>query len=102
MLALGLLTPLATAALSGVMVTAIRTVHLRNGPWVTNGGYEYNAVLQSLLMGLADDGPGKASLDSALGIERSGARWAWPNWRPARPGRSWRSRWAGAAPKLQP
>jgi putative oxidoreductase len=76
LLALGLLTPLDTAALSGVMVTAIRQVHLRNGPWVTKGGYEYHAVLLALLMGLADDGPGKASLDSALGIERSGARWA--------------------------
>jgi putative oxidoreductase len=76
LLALGLLTPLATAALSGVMITAIRKVHLRNGPWSSNGGYEYNLVLLAVLMGLADGGPGRASLDSALGIERSGLTWA--------------------------
>src|SRR4051794_32509482 len=35
--------PLATAALTGTMVTAIRKVHLQNGPWVTESGYEYNA-----------------------------------------------------------
>jgi putative oxidoreductase len=67
LLALGLFTPLATAALSGVMVTAIRKVHLEKGPWNTNGGYEYNLVLLAALMALADDGPGSASLDAALG-----------------------------------
>jgi putative oxidoreductase len=76
MLMLGALTPLATAALSGVMLTAIRKVHLKNGPWSTNGGYEYNLVLLALLMGLADDGPGKLSMDAAVGIERAGFRWA--------------------------
>ena len=76
LLMLGALTPLATAALSGVMLTAIRKVHLKNGPWSTNGGYEYNLVLLALLMGLADDGPGKLSVDAAAGIERSGFRWA--------------------------
>jgi putative oxidoreductase len=76
LLVLGLLTPLATSLISGVMLTAIRKVHLANGPWVTKGGYEYNLVLLAVLLGLADDGPGRASLDSALGIERSGVRWA--------------------------
>ncbi|MBV8958491.1 MAG: DoxX family membrane protein, partial [Actinobacteria bacterium] len=33
LIALGLLTPAAAAALIGVMSTAIRTVHLKNGPW---------------------------------------------------------------------
>jgi putative oxidoreductase len=72
LLALGLFTPLATAALSGVMITAIRKVHLEKGPWVTKGGYEYNLVLLAALMALADDGPGDASLDAALGTGVAG------------------------------
>ena len=72
LLALGLFTPMATAALSGVMVTAIRKVHLEKGPWNTQGGYEYNLVLLAALMALAEDGPGDASLDAALGTRMSG------------------------------
>src|ERR1051325_9168757 len=39
---LGLATPAAAAGLIAVMLTAIRTVHLPNGPWNSDGGYEYN------------------------------------------------------------
>jgi putative oxidoreductase len=73
--ALGLATPLAAAALISVMLTAIRTVHWKNGPWSTNGGYEYNAVLIAALLGLAEAGPGRWSLDHALGMEPSGLVW---------------------------
>jgi putative oxidoreductase len=72
-LALGLGTPLAAGALTSVMLTAIHKVHLKNGPWATNGGYEYNLVLIAAVLALADAGPGKLSLDAALGQERSGA-----------------------------
>ena len=72
LLALGLFTPVATAALSGVMVTAIRKVHLQKGPWSQNGGYEYNLVLLAALLALAEDGPGDASLDSILGTGLTG------------------------------
>jgi putative oxidoreductase len=72
LLALGLLTPAAAASLIGTMFTAIRTVHLKNGPWATAGGYEYNLVLIAALLALADLGPGDLSLDSALGIEVKG------------------------------
>jgi putative oxidoreductase len=75
MLALGLGTPLASAALIGNMVTAIRKVHLANGPWSVNGGWEYNAVLIAVLTVLAEQGPGAASLDRAFGWERSGVAW---------------------------
>jgi putative oxidoreductase len=75
LLALGLATPLAEAVLISVMLTAIRTVHWKNGPWATNGGYEYNVVLISALLGLAEVGPGGWSLDRALGIERAGFVW---------------------------
>lgn len=71
----GLATPLACAALIGTMVTAVRKVHLPNGPWAANGGYEYNVALIAALVALAEDGPGSPSLDRALGLERSGGRW---------------------------
>jgi putative oxidoreductase len=62
LLAAGLATPLAAASLIG--------------PWVTNGGYEYNLVLIAALLGLVDGGPGELSLDRALGIHDTGPRWA--------------------------
>lgn len=68
----GLGTPLAAAALTGVMITAIRKVHLANGPWAAQGGWEYNAVLIAAVLALAEDGPGDLSLDARLGKEYSG------------------------------
>jgi putative oxidoreductase len=76
LLAAGLATPLAAASLIGVMITAIRKVHLGNGPWVTKGGYEYNLVLIAALLGLVESGPGTLSLDRALGIDQDGPGWA--------------------------
>ncbi|HEY6017429.1 MAG TPA: DoxX family protein [Gaiellaceae bacterium] len=76
LLALGLATPLAVAALQGVMLSAIRHVHWQNGPWVTKGGYEYNLVLIAALFGLAEAGPGRLSLDAARDKERAGLGWA--------------------------
>jgi putative oxidoreductase len=75
-IALGLATPLAAGALTSVMLTAINRVHLKNGPWVTNGGYEYNAVLIAAVLALTEVGPGELSLDHALGSDRSGPGWA--------------------------
>jgi putative oxidoreductase len=76
LLAMGLATPLASSALTGVMTTAIAKVHLPHGPWAANGGWEYNAVLIGAVTALAETGPGELSLDRALGIERSGPAWA--------------------------
>jgi putative oxidoreductase len=75
LLALGLLTPAASAALIGTMVTAIRTVHGDKGPWAADGGWEYNAILIAAAAAIAETGPGPLSLDRALGIERTGAIW---------------------------
>lgn len=75
LLAFGLATPLASAGLIGVMTTAIRKVHLPNGPWAANGGWEYNAVLIATLTVLAEQGPGAVSLDGLLGRERAGVGW---------------------------
>jgi putative oxidoreductase len=71
-LAAGFATPLAAGALTSVMLTAIHRVHAKNGPWATNGGYEYNAVLIAAVLALAEVGPGAPSVDHALGQERSG------------------------------
>lgn len=72
----GAATPLAAASLIGTMFTAIRKVHQPNGPWVAQGGWEYNAVLIAALTALIDGGPGDLSVDSVLGREEWGPGWA--------------------------
>lgn len=72
LLTLGLLTPFATSALAGVMTNAIRHVHGKNGPWITDGGFEHPAVVLAALAALAESGPGPLSLDAKLGIELKG------------------------------
>jgi putative oxidoreductase len=72
LLTLGLLTPAAVSALAGVMTNAIRHVHGKNGPWITEGGFEHPAVVLAALAALADDGPGRYSLDEVLGIRLRG------------------------------
>ena len=76
LLALGAATPVAATLLTGTMATAIRTVHGPKGPWVTDGGYEYNLVLMAIVFAITDVGPGAWSVDAASGHERWGARWA--------------------------
>ncbi len=76
LIAAGLATPAGAAALSGTMITAIRKVHAPKGVWVTDGGYEYNLVLLGIVFALSDTGPGRLSLDAALGRERKGLGWA--------------------------
>jgi putative oxidoreductase len=76
LLALGALTPLAAAMLTGTMVTAIRKVHFEKGLWNTGGGWEYNATLIAALTALVQCGPGGLSVDRALGIEKRGSGWA--------------------------
>jgi putative oxidoreductase len=72
LLALGLFTPAAVSMLTGVMTNAIRHVHAQNGLWVTEGGVEYPAVILAVLAALADGGPGRFSLDEALGTRLRG------------------------------
>src|ERR1700744_3864323 len=75
-LLLGAASPLPSSVLIATMITAIHRVHLANGPWVTDQGYEYNLVLIAAALALAEAGPGSPSVDSALGTERSGNKWA--------------------------
>jgi putative oxidoreductase len=58
------------------MTTAIRKVHWPNGPWVTQGGWEYNAVLIAALTALADHGPGAGSVDATAFPRLHGRGWA--------------------------
>lgn len=73
LLALGLFTPLAVAALIGVMVNAIGSAHWDNGLWVTNGGFEYPLVLCAAFAAVGLVGPGSYSVDRAL--ERLNGTW---------------------------
>jgi putative oxidoreductase len=72
LLVTGTATPLAAGMLSGTMAVAVRKVHLANGVWVTNGGFEYNAVLMAALFAITAAGPGTAALDEG----HTGAGWA--------------------------
>jgi putative oxidoreductase len=76
LLALGLFTPFAAAALIATMVAAIVTVHYTKGVWVTEGGYEYNLVLIAVAFALAGAGPGAWSLDHAFSLDLAGTGWA--------------------------
>ncbi len=75
-IALGLLTPVAAAGLIGVMTAAVLTVHVKNGFFNTDQGYEYNLVLAAALFALSGIGAGQWSLDNALGLDVAGAGWA--------------------------
>jgi putative oxidoreductase len=59
----GAATPLAASALTGTMAMAIHKVHAPKGPWVTDGGYEYNAVLMAAVFAITASGPGALSID---------------------------------------
>ena len=77
MFAAGAATPAAAAALSGSMITAIKTVTWPKGVWTQKGGYEYNLVLLAAVIGLTENGPGSWSVDGALlGRARWGTFWA--------------------------
>ncbi|WP_369386471.1 DoxX family membrane protein [Streptomyces sp. CG1] len=62
-LAVGLLTPLAAAALIGVMINAMATVTGTHGLWETNGGVEYSVGIAIVALAVAAIGPGRLALD---------------------------------------
>ena len=71
MLVVGLLTPLAAAATLGVMTVAFIINHRKNGFFIFRPGEGWEYVGSLIMSGLALGamGPGKASLDNALGFE---------------------------------
>ena len=74
LLLLGLLTPLAGAAVVGVMVVAWITNHLRNGFFVfrPGEGWEYVMTLTAAGLTLCFTGGGALSLDRALDLDAPG------------------------------
>ena len=67
LLSAGALTPLAAILAGGVMTVAV-TVKWRNGLWVQNDGYEYPLILMILPAVLTLTGPGRWSVDQAVGL----------------------------------
>jgi putative oxidoreductase len=68
LLATGLATPLAASVLTATMLTAIKSVHGKNGPWLNNGGYEYNVVLIGAVLTLVEVDRERSGSRSALGV----------------------------------
>jgi putative oxidoreductase len=65
--ALGFLTPFAALGMASVMVVAVGTIHYKNGFWATSGGLEYNLLIWAVAIAVAATGPGRFSIDHALG-----------------------------------
>jgi putative oxidoreductase len=76
LLVAGAATPVAASVLTATMLTAINRVHIKNGPWVSDQGYEYNLVLIAVALALAETGPGSPSIDDAIGATWHGPKWA--------------------------
>ncbi|WP_327116808.1 DoxX family protein [Nocardia sp. NBC_01730] len=72
LLILGLLTPLACAAVIAVMLVAGLLAHRPNGFFVFKEGYEYVLVLAVVALALALLGPGRLSIDHTADIEIAG------------------------------
>ena len=65
-LILGLLVRPAAAVLAFTMAIAIVTVHIGNGLFMSNNGYEFGLALLAASVALAISGGGRGSLDAVL------------------------------------
>ncbi len=75
LLAFGLLTPLASAAIIGTMLNTIVAVHVGKGPWAMKGGWELELTYAVVAATVAFAGPGRYSLDRAFGWGLAGNGW---------------------------
>jgi putative oxidoreductase len=75
LLMLGFLTPFGSAAIIGVMTTAALSVHLEKGLWNTEGGFELPLAYATAAATVAFTGPGRYSMDAALGLPLRGIAW---------------------------
>jgi putative oxidoreductase len=76
LIALGLVTPFAAAALIATMTAATLAVHLPKGLDSAGSGFEHSLVLVAALFTLAGVGAGTWSLDHVLNIDDAGTGWA--------------------------
>lgn len=67
LLALGFLGPVGPALILSVMLVASITVHRKNAFFVTTNGIEHPLLIATAAVGIALTGPGRYSLDAALG-----------------------------------
>ena len=74
-LVLGLISPLGAAAVAGVMLVAVATVHWSNGFFNASGGYEFNLLIIATAIALAITGPGEVSVDRFAGWTLAGPAW---------------------------
>ncbi|WP_455199420.1 DoxX family protein [Kaarinaea lacus] len=65
-LILGLLVRPAASVLTFTMIVAIFSVHIDNGLFMSNNGYEYGLALLAASVALAISGAGRGSLDGML------------------------------------
>jgi putative oxidoreductase len=65
-LIVGLLVRPAAVALAFTMLVAIFTVHVSNGLFMSNNGYEYGLALLAVSVYLAISGAGRASMDRII------------------------------------
>ncbi len=66
LLIIGLLIRPSSAVLAFTMLMAIVTVHLDNGLFMSNNGYEFGLALLAATVSLAISGAGKMSIDSMI------------------------------------
>lgn len=80
LLAVGLLTPLASTMFVSLMVVAIWTVHWKVGYFIflPNGGWEYCASIIVVASAIGIVGPGQMSLDDVFGLSSSWGIVAFP------------------------
>ena len=64
----GLFTPLGASAVLAAMIVASVSVHLKNGFFVQNNGFEPAFLYGAVALGLALTGAGSYSLDSEFGL----------------------------------
>lgn len=65
-LILGLLARPAAAVLAVTMLVAIASVHLANGFFMSNNGYEFALALLAISLAVLSEGAGKLSLDQRI------------------------------------
>jgi putative oxidoreductase len=70
--AAGLFTPVVSAAIIGVMAVAYWVDHRGKGLFIFNNGWEYVLSISAVALAVAIAGPGRISIDHALGTDIHG------------------------------